>query len=49
MGPFADVINFAEFCGNRLMSGDSVGVRICHLQLTWPVAVNTVLPLPRSL
>jgi len=25
------------------------GVKICHLPLTWPVAVNTVLALPRSL
>ena len=25
------------------------GVEICHLPLTWPVAVNTVLALPRSL
>jgi len=31
------------------MGFDSVRVKIRHLPLTWPVAVNTVLALPRSL
>ena len=48
-GPLADVINCAEFCCNRLLGFDSVRVKIRHLPLTWPVAVNTVLALPRSL
>ena len=36
-----------EFCLCGLMGFDSVRGR--HLPLTWPVAVNTVLALPRSL
>ena len=48
-GPPADVINCAEFCCSRLMGFDSVRGQIRHLLLTWPVAVNTVLALPRSL
>jgi len=48
-GPLADVINCAEFCCRRLMGFDSARGQIRHLPLTWLVAVNTVLALPRSL
>jgi len=52
--PPTDVINCAEFCCSQLMGFDSVIegskiLKIRHLPLTWPVAVNTVLALPRSL
>ena len=47
--PPADVINCAEICCSRLMGFDSVRVKFRHLPLTWPVTVNTVLALPRSL
>jgi len=42
-------INCAEFCRSQLRGFNSVGVKVRHLPLTWRVAVNTVLALPRSL
>ena len=42
-GPLADVINCAEFCCSRLRGFDSVGVKVSHLPLNCPVAVNTEL------
>ena len=50
-GPLSDVSNCVEFSCSRLMGFNFVGggVKIRHLPLTWPVAVNTVLALPRSL
>ena len=49
--PPADVINFAEFCCSWVMGFDSVRGQNSPspIPLTWPVAVNTVLALPRSL
>ena len=48
-GPIADIINCAEFFCRWLRGFDSVGIKVRHLPLTSPVAVNTVLALPRSL
>ena len=44
----ADIITCTKFFGDRSRGVDSVGVEICHLPLTMPVAVNTGLALPRS-
>ena len=43
------VINSAQICCSQHRGFDSVGVKICHLPLTWPVDINTVLALLHSL